>query len=66
MLTGVRLAILVLALSVAATSEAAIDCRAATPLPDDLTLVAPAADVPESLARFAGAWSGAWRDTKGN
>jgi CubicO group peptidase (beta-lactamase class C family) len=66
MLTGVRLAILVLALSVAATSEAAIDCRAATPLPDDLTLVAPTADVPESLARFAGAWSGAWRDPKGN
>ena len=62
MVVVIRLAVLALVLSVGAVAEGAIDCRGTTPLPDDLTLVAPAADVPESLARFAGAWTGAWRD----
>lgn len=66
MLAVIRLAVLVLALNVAAVADAAVDCRGATPLPDDLALTAPTADVPEGLARFAGAWTGAWRDAKGN
>ncbi|MGH7673064.1 MAG: hypothetical protein ACREMC_09190, partial [Gemmatimonadales bacterium] len=65
MLAVTRLAVLVLALTVAAGAGAAVDCRGATPLPDDLTLTAPAADVHESLARFAGAWTGTRRDAKG-
>ena len=47
-------------------AEAALDCRGKTPLPDDLALVPPAADVPERAARFAGAWNGAWLDAKGD
>ena len=35
------------------------DCRRETPLPTDVRLVAPGADVPEAIARFAGAWSAA-------
>ena len=47
-------------LAQAAHAAAAVDCRNATPLPDDVRLVAPTADVPEEGARFAGVWSGAW------
>lgn len=50
----------------AASAEAALDCRHALPLPDDVRLVPPAADVPADVARFAGAWSGGWTDRKGN
>lgn len=64
--TVIRLSLVVLGLAAAATAEAAVDCRGATPLPDDLTLASPAADVPEGSARFAGAWTGAWRDARGN
>ena len=66
MLTVIRLSVVVLTLAVAATSHAAVDCRGATSLPDGLNLTPPAADVPESVARFAGAWTGAWRDSRGN
>jgi hypothetical protein len=34
------------------------DCRQETPLPKDVRLVAPGADVPEAIARFAGVWTG--------
>jgi hypothetical protein len=37
------------------------DCRQETPLPKEVRLVAPGTEVPEAVARFAGAWSGAWR-----
>src|SRR5262249_1723524 len=32
----------------------------ATPLPADVTITPPAADVSADLARFSGAWGGAW------
>jgi hypothetical protein len=65
MLATIRLVVLALVLIFVTAVEAAVDCRGATPLPDDLTLAAPTADVPEDLARFAGVWTGAWRDAKG-
>ncbi len=43
----------------------AFDCQGTMPLPDDVRVVPPATDVPQELARFSGAWSGAWRDTGG-
>jgi hypothetical protein len=36
------------------------DCAGAAPLPADVTITPPAADVSADLARFSGAWSGAW------
>jgi hypothetical protein len=36
------------------------DCRGETPLPVDLKIVPPAADVPTALADFVGAWGGTW------
>jgi Beta-lactamase len=36
------------------------DCAGATPLPADVTITPPAADVSADLARFSGAWAGAW------
>ena len=65
-LTRLAAVVVLLVLSPAVPSQADVDCRGATPLPDGLELVAPAADVPESAARFAGAWSGAWRDAGGS
>src|SRR5882672_9167170 len=55
--------IIVVALSLALWRQATIarDCRQETPLPTEVRLVAPGTDVPETVARFAGAWSGAWR-----
>lgn len=44
---------------------AALDCQGTMPLPDDVRVVPPAADVPQALKRFSGAWSGAWRDAGG-
>ena len=52
-----------LLLAVAPPAEGATkDCRHSTPLPDDVRSIAPGPDVPASVARFAGAWSGAWLD----
>jgi hypothetical protein len=65
-LTRLTAVVVLFVLGPAVPSQAAVDCRRATPLPDGLELVAPAADVPESAARFAGAWSGAWRDAGGS
>jgi hypothetical protein len=44
---------------------AALDCQRMLPLPADVRVVPPAPEVPEALARFSGAWSGAWRDSRG-
>lgn len=44
------------------TSAAARDCRDETPLPPDVRLIAPAADVPAAIARFAGVWVGPWKE----
>ena len=44
---------------------AALDCQGTMPLPDDVRVVPPASDVPQELARFSGAWTGAWRDSGG-
>ena len=37
------------------------DCRGETPLPTGVHLITPGAEVPEAVARFAGAWIGVWR-----
>ncbi len=41
------------------------DCRDETPLPTDVRLVAAGARVSPDAARFAGAWTGAWKDDQG-
>src|SRR5262245_41225922 len=46
-------------------AAAALDCQGMMPLPDDVRVIPPATDVPQDLARFSGAWSGAWRDAGG-
>jgi hypothetical protein len=56
------LAIIALA---APAAGAALDCRAATPLPADRTTTAPTPDIPADIARFAGGWTGAWIDASG-
>jgi Beta-lactamase len=43
-------------------AAAAKECHRETPLPSDVRLIAPGSEVPEAAARFAGAWTGAWRD----
>jgi hypothetical protein len=52
------------ALGLALGSQAATarECYRETPLPADVRLTAPGPEVPEAVARFAGAWSGAWLD----
>jgi CubicO group peptidase (beta-lactamase class C family) len=45
-------------------SAMAKDCNGQTPLPTNVRLITPGAEVPEAFARFAGAWIGAWRDQK--
>ena len=65
MLPLIGLAVVVFALTVAPLTVAALDCRGATSLLDDVRIVPAAAEVPAALVRFAGAWSGAWRDRKG-
>ena len=42
------------------------DCRDETPLPADVRLIAPGADVPPDAARFAGAWVGPWKEAGGD
>jgi hypothetical protein len=62
----VLLSVAALLLTVAPTPATALDCRGVMPLPPDVHLVTPSADVPEAIARFAGAWTGAWRDRRDN
>jgi hypothetical protein len=41
---------------------AANECLRETPLPADVRLITPGPEVPKAVARFAGAWIGAWED----
>jgi hypothetical protein len=52
-------------LALATPVAAARECHRETPLPADVHLSAPGPQVPEAVARFAGAWIGVWLD-KGN
>jgi hypothetical protein len=44
----------------AVTAAHAKDCAGAIPLPADMTITPPAADVSADIARFSGAWGGVW------
>jgi hypothetical protein len=54
-----------LGLALGSQAAAATECARATPLPADVHLVAPSPEVPEAVARFAGAWTGAWGEGRG-
>jgi len=41
------------------------ECSRATPLPADITITPPGAEVPADVARFSGAWGGVWTDRTG-
>ena len=45
-------------------SAMASECHGQTPLPTTLRLITPGTEAPEAVARFAGAWIGAWMDQK--
>ncbi len=47
-----------LGLALGSQAAAAKECQRETPLPADVRLIAPGPEVPEAVARFAGAWSG--------
>jgi len=55
---------IVVAVGLTLGTQAAVarECHRETPLPVDVHLTAPGAEVPEAVARFAGAWNGAWVD----
>src|SRR5262245_44782823 len=53
-------AIAILATALLVATAHARDCVRETPLPADVKLTAPGANVPLDLARFAGAWTGVW------
>jgi len=53
------------ALALGVPAAAAKECRRETPLPADTRLITPSRDVPETQARFAGAWAGAWKTPTG-
>jgi hypothetical protein len=55
----------VVGLALVAQAVAAKECHRETPLPADGRLVAPGSEVPEAMARFAGAWTGEWEQTDG-
>lgn len=55
-----------LVLGLLARCAEARDCRDETPLPADIRLIAPGADVPPDAARFAGAWVGPWKEATGD
>lgn len=60
----VWLTIIIVALGLALSTQAAgaKECHRETPLPADVYLSAPEAEMPEAMARFAGVWNGAWLD----
>jgi hypothetical protein len=58
--------VVALGLTLAAGPALAKDCTREMPVPADARLVPRAADVPDNLARFAGAWLGAWKNRDGN
>jgi hypothetical protein len=51
-----------LGLTLGQQATAAQECARATLLPAEVHLIAPGAEVPEAVARFAGVWTGAWLD----
>jgi hypothetical protein len=59
------LAVLAAMLMGAVAAAHAKDCAGATPLPADVTITPPAADVSADLARFSGAWGGVWAPSDG-
>jgi len=46
--------------SAATFKASAIAAQLGTPMPDDLALVVPSADVPAALSAFSGVWTGKW------
>jgi hypothetical protein len=60
------LAVLAAMLMGAVAAAHAKDCAGATPLPADVTITPPAADVSTDLARFSGAWGGVWAPKGGS
>ena len=54
-----------LGLALGQQATAATECARATPLPAEVHLIAPGAEVPEAVAQFAGAWVGEWDDSGG-
>ena len=54
------LAVLATMLVGAVAAAHAKDCAGATPMPADVTITPPAADVSADLARFSGTWGGTW------
>ena len=50
--------VVALGLTLGTQAAAARECQRETPLPTDVRLSAPRPEVPEAVARFAGAWSG--------
>jgi hypothetical protein len=59
-----RAVLAVLLMGAGATAHAK-DCARAIPLPADVTITPPAADVSADLARFSGAWGGVWAPSNG-
>lgn len=56
-----RLLACIVVLVVVLTLASLVSAQPAVPLPADLTVEAPGADVPPELAKFAGVWgNGAW------
>lgn len=51
--------------SEAATAAERVDCRAWTPLPEDLRVDEPGAGVAAQLHGFSGVWNGTWKDSRG-
>ena len=60
---GVVLAAMLLGLGAAADAK---DCTRATPLPIDMTITTPAADVSADFAKFSAAWGGVWTPRPGD
>ena len=54
-----------LGLALGTQAATAKECHKETPLPADVRPIAPGPKVPETVARFAGAWIGAWVDQEG-
>jgi hypothetical protein len=61
----VVLAVLAVLLTGFSATAHARDCARATPLPADVTITPPAADVSADRARFSGAWGGVWAPKDG-
>jgi Beta-lactamase len=54
------------ALALSTSATAARECARETPLPAEVHLIAPGAEVPEDIAWFAGIWSGEAEDERGS